>query len=247
VSAAAGVLSLESRLVNAWPSFETQLVDGWLLRFANGYSKRANSASPIVPGAMLDREAAEQIERQFRVHRLPAIFRLTGLEDAAAGAFLRGRGYADVEPSYAMSAAIDGEVEEIEGVVVTDEADPAWIKAAAAAYGGEKDDAETLGAILGRIRQPSAYATLVLDDRPVGWGFGVAERGYVGLYDIVVAPDLRGLGLGRQVVRALMEWGRSRGAGHAYLQVRKANDVARALYASLGFGDVYRYTHLVKP
>ena len=40
------VLGLESRLVNAWPSFDYQLYDGWILRLAKGYSKRANSASP---------------------------------------------------------------------------------------------------------------------------------------------------------------------------------------------------------
>jgi GNAT superfamily N-acetyltransferase len=77
---------------------------------------------------------------------------------------------------------------------------PAWIRAAAEAYGGDKADRDILGMIVGRIREETAFATLVLDDRPVAWGLGVAERGFLGLYDIVVAPDLRGLGLGRQVV-----------------------------------------------
>jgi hypothetical protein len=42
---------MESRLVNAWPAFEIEYADGWLMRFAEGYSKRANAATPIVPGA----------------------------------------------------------------------------------------------------------------------------------------------------------------------------------------------------
>ena len=55
---------------------------------------------------------------------------------------------------------------------------------------------------MSRIRQKAAFATPHLDERQVAWGLGVAERGYVGLYDIVVAPDLRGIGLGRRIVTA---------------------------------------------
>jgi ribosomal protein S18 acetylase RimI-like enzyme len=45
----------------------------------------------------------------------------------------------------------------------------------------------------------------------------------------------------------LMSWGRQQGAERAYLQVREENEVARALYRSLGFSDAYRYTHRVTP
>ena len=77
------------------------------------------------------------------------------------------------------------------------EVDPRWVRAAASAYGGDKSDDSILIEIVSRIRQTKAFATLDLDDEPVAWGLGVAERGYVGLYDIVVSPDLRGIGLGR--------------------------------------------------
>jgi ribosomal protein S18 acetylase RimI-like enzyme len=75
----------------------------------------------------------------------------------------------------------------------------------------------------------------------------VYERGYIGLFDIVVAPELRGIGLGRRVLTSLMAWGREQGAHSAYLQVREDNAVARALYDSLGFSRAYRYTHRVMP
>ena len=97
------------------------------------------------------------------------------------------------------------------------------------------------------IRQPAAFATLSLDGEDSAWGLAVAERGYVGLYDIVVAPNLRGLGLGRRLVGSLMAWGRQEGASTAYLQMRETNEVAAALYASLGFTTGYRYTHRVLP
>ena len=30
------IQTLEMRLVNAWPALETQIVDGWIVRFAQG-------------------------------------------------------------------------------------------------------------------------------------------------------------------------------------------------------------------
>jgi ribosomal protein S18 acetylase RimI-like enzyme len=122
-----------------------------------------------------------------------------------------------------------------------------WVRETAQSYGGEKADDSILIEIVSRIRQRAVFATLDLDDRHVAWGLGVVERGFVGLYDIVVAPELRGIGLGRRVLTSLMAWGRDEGAHTAYLQVREDNDVARALYESLGFESAYRYRHRVMP
>ena len=237
------IAALESRLVNAWPSLEVQVCEGWLLRFARGYSKRANSASPLVPGAALDDALIDHIVERFRDQGLPAIFRLTGLEAPDTDARLEARGLAAFEPSLTMIAPIHPEAEPDPSVAITPTPNLPWVREAAASYGGDKDNAEILMQIVSRLRQPAAFATLSLDEQPAAWGLGVAERGFVGLYDLVVAPDLRGLGLGRQLVLNLMAWGRAQGASQAYLQMRAENEVAHALYLSLGFREAYRYAH----
>jgi len=43
----AAVRGLEERAFNAWPALQTVLVDGWAFRWANGYTKRANSANAL--------------------------------------------------------------------------------------------------------------------------------------------------------------------------------------------------------
>lgn len=241
------VAMLESRLINAWPSFESQIADGWLLRFAKGYSKRANSATPIVPGATLDDALIDHVVAQFAAKNIRPTFRLTSLEHPQADGLLAARGFVEIEPSLALVADLDPALEVDPSVVIGPAVDRAWVREAARSYGGDKADDSILIEIVSRIRQPVAFATLSLDEEHVAWGLAVEERGYVGLYDIVVAPDLRGLGLSRTLVTSLMAWGRDQGARRAYLQVREANDVARALYGSLGFVDAYRYTHRVAP
>jgi ribosomal protein S18 acetylase RimI-like enzyme len=245
------VQQLETRLINAWPSFETQIAGGWILRFAKGYSKRANAATPLVPGATLRDELIDHIVGQYEKQGIRPCFRLTSLQADDVAARLESRGFEEIEPTFGMTAELAGrELEELasdHAVKIESRVDPRWVRGAASSYGGDKADDSVLIEIVSRIRQPVAFATLDLDERPVAWGLAVAERGYVGLYDVVVLPDLRGLGLSRTIVTELMAWGREQGAKYAYLQVREENEVARALYRSLGFSDAYRYTHRVRP
>lgn len=242
------IIGLESRLLNAWPSFDYQTYDGWILRLANGYSKRANSATPFLPGATLDDALIDHMIARFVEANVRPTFRLNGLQAPEADEFLKMRGFKEIEPTHVMAAPLsEGDCEADPEVNLDPQPSKRWVREAAQSYGGDKNDDETLMKIVSRIRQKAAFATLHLDEQPVAWGLGVVERGYVGLYDIVVSPDLRGIGLGRRVVKSLMSWGCGEGARTAYLQVREENEIARSLYGALGFQTAYRYTHRVMP
>jgi N-acetylglutamate synthase len=45
----AQVAVLESTLLHVWPAVETHRVGDWVVRLANGYSGRSNSASALSP------------------------------------------------------------------------------------------------------------------------------------------------------------------------------------------------------
>jgi N-acetylglutamate synthase len=239
------ILGLECRLINAWPSFDYQAYEGWILRLAKGYSKRANCASPLVPGARLDEPLVDFMVARFAEANVRPTFRLTSIEGEGVEDLLARRGFEAIEPTRVLLARISDESTADPSVLLEAKVTPRWVRETARSYGGEKSNDAILIEIVSRIRQHVAFATLDLDDRHVAWGLGVVERGYVGLYDIVVAPELRGIGLGRRIVTSLMAWGRSEGAHSAYLQVREDNEVARSLYESLGFAETYRYVYRV--
>jgi ribosomal protein S18 acetylase RimI-like enzyme len=240
------VEALEKRLFNAWPALETLCLDGWLLRFARGYSKRANAASPAAPGASLDAEAIHYAAQLYRDQKINPVFRLTPLAAPDADTALSDAGFELFDESLCLTAPLAlGLGRADRRVVIAPRVTQAWVEAAAASYGGDKADHSALGEIVARIRPRAAFATLVEDGAELAWGLAVVERGYVGLFDIVVAAQARGRGLGRALVTTLMGWGHGEGAHSAYLQVRESNTVALSLYAALGFSESYRYTHRV--
>lgn len=68
-------------------------------------------------------------------------------------------------------------------------------------------------------------------------GFLVAmpgvEEGH--LLDVTVAPVHQRHGWGRWMLRALADWGRAQGFAQLWLEVRRSNAAARALYARCGW------------
>jgi ribosomal protein S18 acetylase RimI-like enzyme len=61
------------------------------------------------------------------------------------------------------------------------------------------------------------------------------------VYDIWVAPDFRGKGIGKALVEWACEWARSRGHHKIKLEVGEGNARARHVYETLGFRSERRY------
>ena len=78
----------------------------------------------------------------------------------------------------------------------------------------------------------------------VATGLAAYDADWVGFRGIEVAPEARRRGLGLAVMAALLDWGASRGATTAYLQVLDGNEPALALYERLGFVTHHAYRYL---
>jgi GNAT superfamily N-acetyltransferase len=241
----AGIRAIEQRALNAWPALESTMVDGWVLRAAGGWTKRANSANPLSPSGRF--EAVKAATEAFYADReLPAIFRITPLASPDADAALAAAGYTMFDPSLVMTMPLaaglgDGRVRIARAPTAE------WLGAFAEANALPAATRATHDAIIHAIALPAAFATCEERGRAVAFGLAVIERGMIGLFDIVTCRAERGRGYGRAVTGALLDWGRREGATMGYIQVRSANDVARNLYASLGYAQVYAYHYRMPP
>ena len=101
--------------------------------------------------------------------------------------------------------------------------------------------------MLNAIPTPSAYVTARTDGKSVGCARAVVSGSIMGLFDLLVDPKHRGLGFGRGLLEARLNWGFEQGARLAYLQVMANNEPALALQRKYGFSESYRYWCRVQP
>jgi GNAT superfamily N-acetyltransferase len=62
-----------------------------------------------------------------------------------------------------------------------------------------------------------------------------ADQLAANLFAMWVAPQARGIRLGRALVEAVVDWARERGASRVILRIAEGNTAARRLYGSAGF------------
>jgi N-acetylglutamate synthase len=240
------VRQVEERALNAWPAFQTVLCNGWALRFSDGYTKRANSANAVTPSGRFD-HVRRVVEALYPRQGLPAVFRLSPLAGGDVDAELASVGYRHLDDTLVMTSAVkvrDGLDPE---VVLSPVPDQEWLAGFAAANGVDGARRATHDRIVSSIPFPAAFACVWQRGTPAAYGVAVTERGMVGLFDIVTVPSARRQGLARRLVSSLLAWGRSEGAGAAYLQVVAANQAAVRLYEGFGFAEAYRYHYRVLP
>ncbi|MBU2410552.1 MAG: GNAT family N-acetyltransferase, partial [Gammaproteobacteria bacterium] len=127
------VRALEERAFNAWPARETIACGGWIFRHSGGYTKRANSANAVEPGASFAgvREAAEAF---YARHGLPAVFRLSPLAAPDADRELDAAGYQFFDPSFVARASLD-EASPHLSVTIAEQASTSWLDGFATANG----------------------------------------------------------------------------------------------------------------
>jgi ribosomal protein S18 acetylase RimI-like enzyme len=237
---------VEEASLNAWPATRQLVLDGWIVRLAQGFTKRANSVIPLYPSR---RDAAEKVrfcENLYARERLKTIFRITSIDDHAdLDGYLAARGYRHQDPTEVLVAVLDDPPAGMTREPLQQFPLQAWLDTYARLTGLPAEAQPLHGAILRAIPLPCCHAAVGSRDDPMSCGLAVLEQDLVGLFDIVTRADVRRAGHGEKIVTGLMEWGRARGARVAYLQMAADNAPAAALYRKLGFQPVYRYWYRV--
>lgn len=75
------IRKLEEISMNSWPSLKNEIYDGWVLRYSNGYTKRANSVIPLYKSSLPIIEKIDMCREKYTSMNLPLIFKLTELNN----------------------------------------------------------------------------------------------------------------------------------------------------------------------
>lgn len=241
---------IEAACLLAWPSLET-VVDGhWLARFANGYSKRANSIQThdIEDGA----DAPARIDRLAELYRargLRPVFRVTPLTSPLITAALDEKGWDTYEQSLVLAMDLPKRSRLVPATTrLFEPTDPQWSTIQGAMANNDAAEQAALTAIVERLAV-SAKGIIVYDDaqRPAGAALAVNAEGVAIFLNVVVEASLRGQGFGRAVMHAALNWTTHAGARMAAIQVLANNAAAVPLYRALGFTDQYGYHYRRAP
>ncbi|HEX8684522.1 MAG TPA: GNAT family N-acetyltransferase [Ardenticatenaceae bacterium] len=239
---------LEEVSLNAWPALQTVVYDGWLLRFADGYTRRANSVYALYPSTTDTLEKVAYCEQVYQSRGQDCVFKMSAaVQPSNLDAMLEEQGYGADAATSVQTLNLKGVgLPDAETVRLDTEVTEEWLAAFCRLNDVDARRLPTMTRMLNSIVPAKCFASLQRNGETVAVGLAVAEGGYVGLFDIVTAAHARNQGLGTQLVLHLLNWGKSNGASHAYLQVMQNNAPALSLYAKLGYREQYRYWYRVK-
>lgn len=247
------VVEAEASAARGWPALETVENGPWTLRFASGYTKRANSVQALGdPWPADGDQRVRAAEEAYLVRGLAPTFKVPGHPAwAPLDQALEHRGYRLITPSQVLTLDLEGFSQANNsgappaGVVETGFT-PRWLEGLFAANAVPADQLDAARSMARAVEGP-LVASVPEGERDLAWAYVALVAPRAWLFDLVVAPEARGRGWGRAVVTSLAHRAHRAGATSLWLQVLEANTVARSLYETLGFVEAYRYHYRQLP
>lgn len=240
--------SIEELSMNAWPAIRSVLYDGWIIRMSKGYTKRANSVNMPYPSLLRLDDKIWHCGNLYAAAGLPAIFKIVDCsEHCGIDKRLESCAYEKQDPtSVQICERLEFSDKPARGIVIDPKFNRDWLEGFFECSNIKQDDKGTIRTMLGNITGNIIAVRMEKDGETIGCGYGVIERGFAGLFDIVVKEGRRGNGYGGEIVRSLLSEAKKQGAEKSYLQVVDSNIAAKQLYRKLGFREIYKYWYRKK-
>ncbi|MBP5580766.1 MAG: GNAT family N-acetyltransferase [Ruminococcus sp.] len=236
----------EELSANGHTALNVMQYDGWLLRFSEGYTGRANSVCVLYPSTKSIEEKVAYCEYCYEKQGLPCIFKLTD-EDTELCGYLTAKGYKMIKPTDVKLLSLDGTDFEYGDDCIFSEEPWEWLPHYFEFEGiTDEKNRDIYLRMLTKVVPQTLYCTMMYEGEPVGCVSSVTEHGYMLMQNVVVKPDMRGKGLGGKLCRAILAKARELGAEYSYLQVMQDNPAAVKLYDRLGFEKIYTYWYMKK-
>jgi ribosomal protein S18 acetylase RimI-like enzyme len=247
------VISVQEIANNCWPAKEYFFLNGWILRFSDGATSRANSVLPLHYFGKNLEEDINLVEKTYRIHDLPPKFMLHDYyTPSELKTELRNLNY-DVEPIVdIMGNTIDDLRLIPSSTKFNYECLPnrskEWSETVVRlATNRSKEEQSGILQIMDRIILPQKqYFSAIIGNKIIGIVLGVLERRYLGIMDLIVDPAYRRQGIASSLLNMTLKWAKSYGCTHIFLQVVRENQKAVSLYQRINLRKWYSYFYMKK-
>jgi GNAT superfamily N-acetyltransferase len=238
-------IDIEYASYMSWPALEQVDRDGWILRFAGGYTKRANSVNVLSVEGENILQRIVRCEEEYSERNLPCVFRLLSFNDnTPIETILDQRNYSMGDHSLVMVQDIRNKVFPSFKFRLFSPED--WLPIYCRLNGRDAADQPIHIKMIRSIQYPVLYAVLSENNEAVSCALGVVCHGYFGLFDMVTHPDYRNRSYGTKLIIGMLSWAKQQGASIAYLQVVAENRPAVGLYSKLGYQPGYEYHYRIQ-
>jgi ribosomal protein S18 acetylase RimI-like enzyme len=255
------IIDLERAAARHWRGTEEEWLGGWLLRAAEGFTGRANSALPLGdPGLPLD-GALDAVVRWYRDRGLPPmiVVPVPLAEDSPGRELdqsLAERSWTTRPgPAFVMVAGLSDDANPIRdhasrelppgaAFQVDAEPDQAWL--ATYHYRGQDRQPAVMRDVL-TSAPVQVFASIRAGQDVLAIARLSMADGWAGITAVEVQPALRRAGLGAALTGAACAEAAKRGVRQVFLQVETSNTAAIALYERCGFRYSHRYHYRVAP
>jgi GNAT superfamily N-acetyltransferase len=234
--------TLEIACSRAWPPLVDEPLGDWRLRWADGFTGRANSVLAVggpgrpVPEAL---RAVCDFAHDRGIDPMVQVVRDSPNEQAiAAAGWVPATGHGAGHEVAVLTGALTGGPAG-PGAAVLDEPTPGWWELVL----GPGEDSPAARQVLtgGKV----GYGVVADGDVTAAAVRGALVDGWLHVGRLAVRPEFRRRGLASVLMGALHAWGAEQGADRAVLQVAEGNSGALALYAGLGYALHHRYRYWV--
>ncbi len=244
------IKTIEDLSLNAWPSHQIQIYDGWLLRFSYFYTHRTNSVEQIGLSTIPIDDKIEYCEQVYRKWGTPSVFKISPLVDRIFDRELERRCYIIEHTTDVMTLNLQHfkPARNVPEVTLEQTISPRWIDGLFGLKGTTNiTHRQIVPSMYRAIPKDTIAASISIDGKIAATGLGIMDREFIGLYAIHVHPSCRGKGYARAICSAVLQEGIRQGALRSYLQVVSGNKPAETLYRSLGYQPFYTYWFRVLP
>ncbi|UCC19516.1 MAG: GNAT family N-acetyltransferase [Promethearchaeota archaeon] len=248
---------LQEILMNSWPARHYYFLNGWVLRFTDGVTARANSVFPLNYTGKLDSvdKDIKIVEKAYNTYNLPAIFTIPEyFEPSILVDRLLEQGYQQLGcVTHTMIMNVQNLRTELineEFIYDTYSERVSDISDFLANYSHrDKEDQNVLDALVKRIIIPQKRLIVAkMKNKVIGTLMGILDpQKSLYIVDMLIHPDFRRQKIATSMYyRLIKDWGIPNGVKMVWLQVEAENVAAMNLYNKLGLTKAYSYYYLEK-